>query len=77
MKLSKLQCIEVDVSDWHPAPMTFPALRALTNEMRLYCPSILRVVFVYELDRVVMKIENSRCILDEEWQNVDTIWREA
>jgi hypothetical protein len=57
--------------------MTFPALRALTNEIRLYCPSILRVVFVYEFDRVLMKIEDSRCTLGEEWQNTDTIWREA
>ncbi len=76
MRLSRLQCVEVEVSDWAPAPTTPAALRALTFELRLYCPSVSRVVYVCDFDRVVMKVMNSRCFLDEE-VNTDTLWREV
>lgn len=79
MKLPKLECIEVEVSDWEPAPMTFAALRALTNELKLYCPSVLRVVFVYNFDRIVITAFNDGsggCSLDEDLE-ADFIWREV
>ncbi|KAH8082463.1 hypothetical protein BXZ70DRAFT_901071 [Cristinia sonorae] len=75
MRLHKLQCIEVEVSDWDPAPTTPGALRALTLELRIYCPSITRVVFVQDFDRVVMKMEDNLCVVDGD-VNTDTLWRE-
>lgn len=75
MRLPRLQCVELEVSDWEPAPMTPAALRALTYELRLYCPTITRVIFVYDLDRVVMRMADYRCVLEHE-ANPELLWRE-
>ena len=75
MRLHRLQCIEVEVSDWEPAPTSAAALRALTLELRIYCPSITRVVFVHDFDRTVMKMEDSMCVVDAD-TNTDTLWRD-
>ena len=56
MRLRHLRCLEVDVSEWDPAPTHFAALRALTFELLLYCPSVSTVVFVYEFERHLVKI---------------------
>ncbi|KAI0783468.1 hypothetical protein C8Q75DRAFT_435166 [Abortiporus biennis] len=76
MKLHRLQCIEVEVSDWDPAPITPAALRALMLELRLYCPTVTRVVFIYEFDRVAMKMADSLCVLDNE-SNIESLWRDV
>ena len=54
MKFPKLLCVELEVSGWEPPPMTPAALRALTYELRIYCPSITQVGFVYDFDRAMM-----------------------
>lgn len=75
MRLHKLQCIEVEVSDWDPAPTNPAALRALTLELRIYCPSISRVVYVHDFDRTVMKMADNHCVVDVE-ANAETLWRD-
>lgn len=75
MRLHRLQCIEVEVSDWEPPPTSVAALRALTLELRIYCPSISRVVFVHNFDRTVMRMVDSLCVVDGE-VNTDTLWRD-
>ncbi|TCD66850.1 hypothetical protein EIP91_000804 [Steccherinum ochraceum] len=74
MRLHKLQCIEVEVSDWEPPPTSPAALRALTLELRIYCPSIQRVIFVQDFDRTVMKMTDDFCVVDDD-VNVETLWR--
>lgn len=60
--------------------MSFPALRAITNELRLYCRSVKKVVFVYDFDRIVITASDdgaSGCVLEEHSGAADVIWREA
>ena len=76
-----IECVEVEVTDWDPPPVSFPALRAITNELRLYCRTVKKVVVVYDLDRVVMTVSDDGadgCVLEEEHGGAtDVIWREA
>ncbi|TDL19215.1 hypothetical protein BD410DRAFT_774241 [Rickenella mellea] len=74
MRLRKLRTIELEVSDWDPAP-TPPALRALASELRLYRPSIACVVFVQDFTRTVVRAMNGICVIDAE-TNSDNLWRE-
>lgn len=76
MHFPRLHCVELEVSEWDPAPKTQAALRALTFELRIYCPSISAVVFVYDFDRVVTRVTDNICILDND-AVVDTLWRET
>ncbi|OBZ71332.1 hypothetical protein A0H81_08865 [Grifola frondosa] len=76
MRLSRLRCIEVEVTDWDPAPTNRAALRALTCELRLYCPSVTRVVFVYDFDRFMINVVDDLCVFDED-AVTDTLWREV
>lgn len=61
--------------------MSFPALRAITNELRLYCRTVKKVVFVYDFDRLVITATEdgaSGGMLEEETGGAtDVIWREA
>ena len=76
MRLPRLQCVELECSEWEPSPMHAPALRALTYELRIYCPSITRVIFVYDFDRIVMKlVDDNVCVLDND-AAADTLWRD-
>lgn len=75
MTFSRLQCVELEVSDWDPAPMSPAALRALTFELRIYCSSVTKVIFVYDFDRVVTRVTDNLCVLDAE-AAVETLWRE-
>lgn len=75
MRLPRLQCVELEVTDWDPPPMTPAALRALMYELRIYCPSITTIIFVYDTDRVVMKMEDHRCVLEQD-SSPDLLWRE-
>ena len=76
MRFPRLQCVEVEVSEWVPAPMTPAALRALTFELRIYCPTVSTIIFVYDFDRVVTRVTDNICSLDHE-ALVDTLWRET
>ena len=76
MKFAHLQCVELDVSEWDPAPMSPAALRSLTFELRIYCPTVTKVVFVYDFDRAVTKVADNMCVLDSEAMP-ETFWREV
>lgn len=75
MRLHRLQCIEVDISDWDPPPASLPAFRALVNELRLYRPTVTRVIFVQEFDRTVITVTEGICHLDDEI-SPEMLWRE-
>ncbi|KAI1789983.1 hypothetical protein LXA43DRAFT_1062481 [Ganoderma leucocontextum] len=75
MRLRRLRCLEVDVSDWDPPPTHFGALRALTFELLLYCPSVSTVVFVYEFERYLVKVVDHTVVYDED-AVTDNLWRE-
>jgi len=49
MRLPRIQCVEVEVSDWVPAPSSPTAFRALASEMKLYTPSVSRIVLCVTL----------------------------
>lgn len=75
MRLRRLHTIELEVSEWEPAP-TPQALRALASELRIYCPNIQCVVFVQDFERTVIRARpNGTCYLDLE-TNTDEVWRE-
>ncbi|KAG6829434.1 hypothetical protein H0H87_011418 [Tephrocybe sp. NHM501043] len=76
MRLPRVQCVEVDVSEWVPAPASPPAFRALVSEMRLYSPSITRVVFVNDFDRTVVTAVNGVCRIDSD-VSTDILWRDV
>ncbi|KAI0369412.1 hypothetical protein BV20DRAFT_1020809 [Pilatotrama ljubarskyi] len=76
MRLPQLRCIEVDVSDWDPPPTHAAALRALTHELRLYCPSVTSVVYVYDFERHLVRMEGHVATYDED-AATDNIWRET
>lgn len=76
MRFPRLRCVEVEVSEWEPPPMTPAALRALTYELRIYCPSIVQVVFVYDFDRAMMTVVEGNCVLDAD-AVTETLWRDA
>ncbi|KAI0823258.1 hypothetical protein BC628DRAFT_1421104 [Trametes gibbosa] len=75
MRLSQLRCIEVDVSDWDPSPTHAPALRALTHELRLYCPSVTSVIYVHDFERHFVQIEGHIATYDED-ASTDGLWHE-
>lgn len=75
MRLPRIQCVEVEISDWVPPPTSLPAFRALASEMRLYSPLITRVVFVHEFERTVVTAVNGVWRLDTEI-STDILWRE-
>jgi hypothetical protein len=79
--LPHIECLEVEVTDWNPPPTSFAALRAITNELRIYCRTVNKVVFVYDFDRAVITVSDDGaggCVLGEENSGVaDVIWREA
>ena len=80
-RLPCIECVEAEVTDWDPPPMSFPALRAITNELRLYCRTVKKVIFVYDFDRVVITVSDDGadgCVLEEEHGGTaDVIWREV
>ncbi|THH07113.1 hypothetical protein EW145_g3616 [Phellinidium pouzarii] len=75
MRLRKLHTVELEVSEWEPAP-TPQALRALASELRLYCSSIKCVVFVQDFERTVVRAINGFCAVDPE-ANADNLWRDV
>ncbi|EIW52328.1 uncharacterized protein TRAVEDRAFT_67418 [Trametes versicolor FP-101664 SS1] len=75
MRLPQLRCIEVDVSDWDPPPTHAAALRALTHELRLYCPTVTSVIFVFDFERHYVRMEGHLAVYDED-ALTDGLWRE-
>ena len=75
MRMPQLRCVEVDVSDWDPAPTHAAALRALTCELRLYCSSITTVAFVYDFERYLVKVVGGLVVYDED-AVTENLWRE-
>ena len=73
--LCHLECLEVDVSEWEPPPPVPSGMQALAGELRLYCPSLQRVVFVNDFERTVITAARGRYAVDHE-SNTDNIWRE-
>jgi hypothetical protein len=76
LRLPHLRCIELEVTEWEPPPMTPAALRALTYELRIYCPLVNRVIYVYNFDRVVVKVVDGQCTLDDE-ASAEGLWRDV
>ncbi|KAI0629917.1 hypothetical protein C8Q77DRAFT_1064854 [Trametes polyzona] len=76
MRLPQLRCVEVDVSDWDPPPTHPAALRALTHELRLYCPSVTSVIYVYDFERHFVRMEGHLVVYDED-ALTDGLWREV
>ncbi|KAF5374116.1 hypothetical protein D9615_008870 [Tricholomella constricta] len=76
MRLPRVQCVEVEVSEWVPAPDSPPAFRALAGEMRLYSPTAKRVVFVNDFDRTVVTAVDGVCRMDVD-VSIDMLWRET
>ncbi|KAF9559730.1 hypothetical protein CPC08DRAFT_637480 [Agrocybe pediades] len=74
-RLPKLQSVEFEVSSWRPSPSSPPALRALAGELRLYNPSVIRMIFVHDFDRSVVTAVNGICRVDTE-TSAELLWRE-
>ncbi|KAK0244670.1 hypothetical protein EDD85DRAFT_207831 [Armillaria nabsnona] len=74
MRLPRLDCIEVEVSGWQPVPSTLAAFRALASELRLYCPTVVMVVFVHEFERTVISYMDGVYRIDEE-VGPELLWR--
>ncbi|KAG5337135.1 hypothetical protein C0989_010583 [Termitomyces sp. Mn162] len=69
------ECVEVEVSEWVPAPASPSAFRALSSEMRLYTPTVMRVIFVNEFDRTVVTAVNGVWRVEPD-VNTDMLWRD-
>ncbi|KAJ7450973.1 hypothetical protein B0H11DRAFT_317335 [Mycena galericulata] len=76
MRLHMLRCIEVDVSAWRPPPSSSPAFRALTAELRLYCPDVDTVIFVHDFERTVVNTTATRILKIDNDAVPELIWRE-
>jgi len=78
MRFPNIQCLELEISEWKlpPPPSSPAALLALARELRLYNPSIIRVIFVQDLDSSVVTAVNGICRLDKEI-NIALLWRES
>lgn len=75
MRLPQIRCVEVDVSEWVPPPESPPAFRALASELRIYNPSVTRVVFVQDFDRTVITAVDGVCRIDDS-VSTDILWRD-
>jgi hypothetical protein len=76
MRLPRIQCVEVEISDWNPPPSAPPAFRALASEMRLYTPTVTRVVFVQNFERTIVTVMDGVCKMDRD-TNYEILWRET
>ncbi|KAA1472287.1 hypothetical protein DENSPDRAFT_777801 [Dentipellis sp. KUC8613] len=75
-RLPLLQHMELELSEWDPLPATPAALRAIANEIQLYCPSIQTVVFICDFEPFVMRKSNGVWNLDDETEaEALALWR--
>lgn len=75
MRFPRIQSVEFEVTEWDPPPSSPAALRALAGELRLYSPSVNRIVFVQDFDRIVVTAIDGICRVDTEISS-DLLWRE-
>ena len=75
MRLRHLRAIELEVTDWDPAPQP-TGMRALASELRLYCPSVRFIVFVQDFERTVVRVQNGICNVDQ-FYNAESLWRDV
>ncbi|TFK48841.1 hypothetical protein OE88DRAFT_512158 [Heliocybe sulcata] len=75
-RMRRLDCVELDISQWEPEPTSDAALRALAGELRIYCSSISRIVFVCDFERYLVRIVEGHRAIDEE-TTTELLWREA
>ncbi|KAL0568928.1 hypothetical protein V5O48_013048 [Marasmius crinis-equi] len=77
MRLPRIACVEFEVSEWDPSPLGVgaPAFKALANELRLYCPTVTKVVFVHEFERTVISYVEGIGSLDMDI-SPEILWRE-
>ncbi|KAH9480084.1 hypothetical protein JR316_0006681 [Psilocybe cubensis] len=75
MRFPQIRSIELEVSNWQPPPSSPAALRALASELRLYNPTVTKIVFVHDFDRSVVTAVKGICRVDPEI-NTDLLWRE-
>lgn len=68
--------MELELSDWHPAPETLPAMRSLFGELRLYCPRIVKLVFVHNFERTIVAYDRGVYVIEDEG-NAENFWREV
>ena len=78
MRLPRIACVEFELSEWDPSPLNVgtPAFKALANELRLYCPTVTRVVFVYDFERVVISYVEGVGSIDSE-SSPEILWRDV
>ncbi|KAK1227599.1 hypothetical protein PQX77_009399 [Marasmius sp. AFHP31] len=78
MRLPRIACVEFELSEWDPSPLNVgtPAFKALANELRLYCPTVTRVVFVYDFERVVISYVEGIGSIDSE-SSPEILWRDV
>uniref|UniRef100_A0A0W0F6E3 F-box domain-containing protein n=1 Tax=Moniliophthora roreri TaxID=221103 RepID=A0A0W0F6E3_MONRR len=78
MRLPRIACVEFEVTEWDPSPLATgaPAFKALANELRLYCPTVTRVIFVHDFERTVISYTNGVGKLDLEI-SPEILWRDV
>jgi hypothetical protein len=78
MKLPLLHTLELELTHWNPPQTTYQQLKALSAELRLYCPNIERIIFVNDFERTVMGYKEGICrILGESEVSAELLWRET
>ena len=77
MRLPQLRAMEVDVTEWDPPPIHAAALRALACEVRLYCPSVVTVVFVCDFERHLVRVVERGMVIYDEDAATENLWREV
>ncbi|KAF9476202.1 hypothetical protein BDN70DRAFT_863655 [Pholiota conissans] len=75
MRFPSIQSVEFEVTEWDPPPSSPAALRALGGELRLYSPSVVRIIFVQDFERSVVAAVDGICRVDPEI-STDLLWRE-
>lgn len=76
MKCPRLQCVELEISAWK-LPSTLAVFRSLASELRLYCPNIIKVVFVHDYERTVVVYSNALYRIDDVTDTaLENFWRE-
>jgi len=73
-RLRELRSAELDVSEWEPPPVSFAALRGLAREIQLYVPSITMLVFMRDLEPMVLRVVDGLWRLSSDI-TFDTVWR--
>ncbi|KAF9258414.1 hypothetical protein L218DRAFT_964487 [Marasmius fiardii PR-910] len=78
MRLPRVSCVEFEVTEWDPSPLSvgIPAFKALANELRLYCPTVTRVIFVHDFERTVISYVRGVGKMDYE-SSPEIMWRDV